>query len=74
MDLENIKLAVGLITGVLVLTGATLLYVIVTQQDQIAALGRYESALVDNQNKQANDVDKLTETVGKLIDGVNGQK
>ena len=51
-----------------------LLYVIVTQRDQIAALGRYESALVDNQNKQANDVDKLTETVGKLIDRVNGQK
>jgi hypothetical protein len=51
-----------------------LVYIIVTQGDQIAALGRYESALVDNQNKQANDLDKLTETVGKLIDRVNGQK
>jgi MFS family permease len=51
-----------------------LFYVIITQRDQIAALGRYESALVDNQNKQANNVDKLTETVGKLIDRASGQK
>jgi cell division protein FtsB len=51
-----------------------LLHVVVTQRDQIAALGRYESALVANQNKQANNLDYLTETVGELTGRVNGQK
>jgi len=51
-----------------------LFYAIITQRDQIAALGRYESALVDDQNRLADNVGQLRETVGKLIDRANGQK
>ena len=54
--------------------GAMLFYAIITQRDQIAALGRYESALVDDQNRLADNVGQLRETVGKLIDRANGQK